>query len=230
MNRVPAGAAALSFDYGREQEFYQSARLSAGRSHRHLELYLRALVADPETIFGSKRVLEIGAGQALYSLMIAESFAPRQVIALDLVPAQLAAYQAANMAAGVFGVGGDCFHLPFRDESFDIVMQFTVFTSILDPRMKQNVAREMLRVLKRDGIILWYDYHMNNPRNPDVQGVGKREIQALFPDCSIDLRRVTLAPPLARLLAPYSWLVCYLLEKIPLLCTHYLGVIRKRPG
>jgi hypothetical protein len=96
--------------------------------------------------------------------------------------------------------------------------------------MKPNVARKMLRVLKRDGTILWYDYHMNNARNPDVRGVGKREIQALFPDCSIDLRRVTLAPPLTRLLAPYSWLVCYLLEKIPLLCTHYLGVIRKRPG
>ena len=34
-------------------------------------------------------------------------------------------------------------------------------------------------------------------------------------------------PPLARVLAPYSYLACYLLEKFPLLCTHYLGAIRK---
>ncbi len=41
------------------------------------------------------------------------------------------------------------------------------------------------------------------------------------------LRRVTLAPPVVRRLAPYSWMGCYLLEKIPWLCTHYLGVIQK---
>jgi ubiquinone/menaquinone biosynthesis C-methylase UbiE len=94
--------------------------------------------------------------------------------------------------------------------------------------MKQRIAKEMLRVLKPLGIILWYDFHMNNPRNPDVRGVKKKEIYELFPDCDIRLKRVTLAPPLARAIAPYSWLACYILEKIPLLRTHYLGVIRKR--
>jgi hypothetical protein len=60
-----------------------------------------------------------------------------------------------------------------------------------------------------------------------VRGVKKREIHRLFPGCRIELRRITLAPPLVRVLAPYSWLSCYLLERIPWLCTHYLGVIRK---
>lgn len=50
---------------------------------------------------------------------------------------------------------GNAENLPYEDESFDIVMQFTVFTSILDSEMKQNIAREMLRVIKPDGIILW---------------------------------------------------------------------------
>jgi hypothetical protein len=94
--------------------------------------------------------------------------------------------------------------------------------------MKQQVASEMLRVVRRDGLILWYDYHVNNPWNPDVQGIKKREISCLFAGCDIDLRRVTLAPPLARWIAPRSWLLAYLLEKIPLLCTHYIGIIRKR--
>jgi len=35
--------------------------------------------------------------------------------------------------------------------------------------MNQGIATEMLRVLKPDGIILWYDYHMNNPKNPGVK-------------------------------------------------------------
>jgi hypothetical protein len=38
--------------------------------------------------------------------------------------------------------------------------------------------------------------------------VKKREIHRLFPRCHIQLRRITLAPPLVRLLAPYTWLAC----------------------
>ena len=36
--------------------------------------------------------------------------------------------------------------------------------------------------------------------------------------------KVTLAPPIARKLAPISWLAYYLLEKIPFLQAHYLVV------
>jgi ubiquinone/menaquinone biosynthesis C-methylase UbiE len=114
------------------------------------------------------------------------------------------------------------------DESFDLVLQSTVFTSILDASLKQQVASEMMRVVKRQGLILWYDYHVNNPWNTDVRGVKRREIAQLFPGCRIELKRITLLPPLTRLLAPYSYLACYLLGKLPLFCTHYLGVIRKR--
>ena len=117
----------------------------------------------------------------------------------------------------------------FPDEMFDLVLQSTVFTSVLDPGTKQQMAAEMCRVLKTNGLILWYDYHMDNPRNPDVKGVKLREIAALFPRCEIRMQRITLAPPIARRLASHSWLLCYFLSKIPWLCTHYIGVIRKKP-
>jgi len=38
----------------------------------------------------------------------------------------------------------------------------------------KKIASEMLRVLKVDGITVWYDFHMNNPQNPDVRGVKKK--------------------------------------------------------
>ena len=79
--------------------------------------------------------------------------------------------------------------------------------------MKQRIASEMIRVVKKEGAILWYDYHVNNPWNPDVRGVKKQEIHRLFPGCRIRLQRMTLAPPLVRLLAPYSWLASYCLGK-----------------
>jgi len=86
----------------------------------------------------------------------------------------------------------------------------------------------MLRVLKPEGIIIWYDFHINNPKNPDVRGVKKKEIHELFPNCEIYLKRITLAPPLTRLIAPCSPLVCYILEKLRIFNTHYIGVIKRR--
>jgi hypothetical protein len=85
----------------------------------------------------------------------------------------------------------------------------------------------MLRVVKPTGLILWYDFFFDNPKNVNVRGIAGREIQRLFPGCSVKLQRVTLAPPLTRRLAARSWLACSLLEAIPLLRTHLLGVIRK---
>ena len=85
----------------------------------------------------------------------------------------------------------------------------------------------MLRVVKPHGLILWYDFHMNNPKNPDVRGVKEPEIRQLFANCHIQLRLITLAPPLLRNLAPYSWLACAFLERIKIFNTHYLGTIQK---
>ena len=84
----------------------------------------------------------------------------------------------------------------------------------------------MRRVLRRGGLILWYDFHVNNPRNADVRAVTRDEILALFPGCSARMQRLTLAPPLARAIAPHSRLVCELLSLVPFLRTHTLAAIR----
>jgi len=86
----------------------------------------------------------------------------------------------------------------------------------------------MRRVLKPDGIILWYDFRFDNPWNRAVRGIGRREIHELFPEYRIELRRVTLAPPIARWIAPRSRLVACALARLPPLRTHYLGVLRPR--
>jgi hypothetical protein len=110
---------------------------------------------------------------------------------------------------------------------FDIVLQATVFTSILDVEMKRAIAREILRVLKPTGVFVWYDFLFDNPRNPHVGGIGAREIRRLFPGCAVGLKRITLAPPIARRLVPITWIGALLLERVSILNTHYLGTIRK---
>jgi hypothetical protein len=84
----------------------------------------------------------------------------------------------------------------------------------------------MLRVVKPTGRILWYDYHVNNRRNADVRRVTRNEIAHLFAGCSVHLKRLTLAAPLARLVAPRSTAMYRVLNSVPFLRTHYLGVIR----
>jgi len=117
--------------------------------------------------------------------------------------------------------------LPYSNNTFDLVLQYTVFTSVLNDGVKANLAREMLRVLRPSGMVLWYDFWLN-PTNPQTLGIRPKEIRLLFPNCTFDFHRITIAPPIARRLAPVSWLVSAFLEKLTIFNTHYLAAIRPK--
>lgn len=121
----------------------------------------------------------------------------------------------------------DAADLPFADETFDIALAFTVFSSIKDPLLRAQVAKEMQRVLRPGGGIVWYDFWFN-PVNPDTEALGLKDVRKLFPAARIDARLVTLAPPLVRSLIPRSRLACELLAKVPPLRTHWLAWISPR--
>jgi ubiquinone/menaquinone biosynthesis C-methylase UbiE len=175
----------------------------------------------------AKKILEVGCGTGQWLRdFIKWGARPENITGIDLLADRVS--KARRLCPPAVHIEcASAAELPFSNGAFDLVLQSTVFTSILNPDLKRRVAAEMMRVVKPEGFILWYDYHVNNPWNSDVRGVKRKEINRLFPSCRIELQRITLIPPLARLLAPYSYLGCYLLEKFPPLCTHYLGVIRK---
>ena len=122
---------------------------------------------------------------------------------------------------------GDAAKMPWPDGTFRLAIASTVFTSILDGSVRQGVAREIVRVLAPGGALLWYDFAVNNPRNANVRRVDRRELRVLFPELSGEVRSVTLAPPLARWIVPRSWVAATLLEALPPLRTHLLGVMVK---
>jgi SAM-dependent methyltransferase len=175
----------------------------------------------------SKKILEVGCGNGYWLREFVKwGGSPDNLAGVDLLAERVD--QARRLSpAGIAFQSGNAMRLNFADDRFDIVLQATVFTSIRDFAVKQQIAGEMLRVVKERGIVLWYDFHVDNPRNPDVRGIKSREIAQLFPGCRISLEKIILAPPVLRRLAPYTWLGCYLLSAIPWLCTHYLGTIRK---
>jgi SAM-dependent methyltransferase/ribosomal protein S18 acetylase RimI-like enzyme len=191
---------------------------------RCLQLLEKMAVAQ---VLGTKTVLEVGCGIGIrLRQLIKWGAQPENLVGIDLLSEAIA--EAKRLCpATVRLLCGDAVTLDFPDAAFDLVLQSTVFTSILDAEMKRHLACEMLRLLKPDGFILWYDFFVDNPQNPNVRAVSKEEIRELFPGCRIELQRITLAPPISRKLAPYSWGLSYLLERIPWLRTHYLGVIQK---
>ena len=188
---------------------------------------LAALKRNGHSSLETKSILEVGCGTGYWLReFIKWGARPENITGIDLIPDRVE--EARRLCpSGISIQCGSGVELGLPDETFDLVFQSTVFTSILEPSVKQQVASEMLRVVKKTGMIIWYDFHVNNPWNPEVRGVKKQEILQLFGGCQTELERITLAPPLVRGVAPYSWLACYLLAKIPWLCSHYLGVIKK---
>lgn len=173
------------------------------------------------------RVLEIGCGTGYWLRALVQWGAqPNAVAGIDLLADRLTQARGA-CAPSVMLAGASATALPFPEATFDVVMQVTMMTSVLSPDVRRGVAAEMLRVLRPAGVVLWYDFFVNNPRNPDVRGIGRAEIASLFPGCRVRMRRVTLAPPLSRLVAPLGALPAALLGAIPLLRTHYAGTVTR---
>lgn len=116
-------------------------------------------------------------------------------------------------------------NLPYASSSFDLTLQFTVFSSVLDDDVKRNLAQEMLRVTRPGGMILWYDFWLN-PVNAQTHGIHAQEIRRLFPDCHFHFENITLAPPIARRVVPVSWSLALFLEQLRIFNTHYLVAIQ----
>jgi ubiquinone/menaquinone biosynthesis C-methylase UbiE len=212
----PAGYYSL-FDPGNLFLVQERERLLLKRLRRH--------GLDPLT---GSRFLEVGCGSGAWLREFMKwGVSPADVTGIDLRPEALSiATQLCPQGVTLRCMNGST--LDFPDESFDLILQSLVFTSILDERMRTRMAQEMLRVVKKTGFIVWYDFHVDNPWNPNVRGVRKSEIKRLFPNCQIEVERVSLALPLAKVLAPHSWVTCYLLGWLRILNTHYLGIIQKR--
>jgi ubiquinone/menaquinone biosynthesis C-methylase UbiE len=172
-----------------------------------------------------RRILELGCGRGGVLLeYLGYDANAASLVGIDLLPDRL--LDGRTRLPGLSFTCADGQRLPFSSGQFDLVLQYTAFSSILDPQVRASMAAEILRVLQKpDGLIVWYDFWLN-PRNPQTKGIRLAEIHRLFPTCVIDWRRITLAPPLVRRLVNVSWTLCSLLETAKIFNSHYLAVIR----
>lgn len=169
---------------------------------------------------------ELGCGTGGNLLMLLGlGFQPQHLHGLELLPERAeAARQRLPSALAI--TAGDATQAAIARNSQDLVLAFTVFSSVLDDALQQRLALAMWQWLKPGGAALVYDFTVNNPRNPDVRGVPLRRLGALFPAGVLHSQRLTLAPPLARRLPAglLPWVAA-----LPGLQTHALSSITK-PG
>ena len=210
-------------DYARRSPANRGSRRIVGDRNAGIDKILYKHGVAP---LNNSTVLDIGCGRggvlARLTGLGAES---QNLYGVDLRESPIEAARRAHPHIRFECANGE--RLGFCDHFFDLVLILMVFSSILDESMAHNVAAEAGRVLKPGGSILWHDMRYDNPRNPSVHGMRKRNIRELFPGFELHLDSSTLLPPLARRLGRTTPALYPLLSAIPWLRTHYLGLLVK---
>ncbi len=173
-----------------------------------------------------KKILDVGCGSGGYLRRFLDYGAsPSNLAGIDLMAPRIE--QARRLHPLIDWQVGSAHKLPYAKASFDLVMSFVMFSSILDESLKQEIASEMWRVLKPGGLILVHDFVYSNPNNAAVQGISQRKFKQLFgrPGARFDFRRIVLAPPISRIVAPHSYWLASTLEQCKIFNTHMISII-----
>lgn len=99
-----------------------------------------------------KNILEIGCGTSSLLLKLAKDF--KEVVGLDISDEALKISNLNALKMGVRNsrfVKGDCFNLPFKDNSFDFVWSQGLIEHFDDPK---KIVLEHYRVCKKNGVVL----------------------------------------------------------------------------
>ena len=172
------------------------------------------------------RILEMGCGNGgVLAELVFLGASPGNLFGIDLNLNRVVRAQGILPGTHFANADGSC--LPFPQGAFDLVLQFTAISSVLDPDLRRAICADLIRVTRPGGLILSYDFWLN-PTNPQTRGFHPTEIRQSFPDCAIEFQKITLAPPIVRKLVPISWGLAAFLENLRFLNTHYLSVIQPR--
>jgi SAM-dependent methyltransferase len=186
-------------------------------------VFLRRLATERVTDVRVLRLTEVGCGSGANLLeLLRLGFRPEHLIGIELLPErQREARLLLPESTEVWQ--GDAAVAPVQAASQDLVLQSTVFSSLLDDAFQERLAAQMWSWLKPGGAVVWYDFVVDNPHNPDVRGVSRERIRRLFPQARISFDRLTLAPPVARRVCAVHPSLYGAVNLLPFLRTHVLA-------
>ena len=177
-----------------------------------------------------KKLLEIGCGSGGNLLeFIKLGFSPENLVGNELLDDRI---QSANLKLplNIKIIPGNALELKLEPDKFDIVFQSMVFSSILEENFRVQLAKKMWGWVREGGGILWYDFIYDNPWNKDVKGITYNKLKEYFPENSIKKWKITLAPPISRVVTKIHPSFYNIFNSFPLLRTHILCWIQKMNG
>lgn len=173
------------------------------------------------------KILDVGCGNGNILRYFAELGATSEdLYGIDITEYRISEARDASPRMN-FAVG-DATKLPYDSEYFDIIMQFTTFSSIPGKTSQKKAANEILRVMKKKGIIIWYDMKDKfQGKNPFPQGLTKEEVLRLFPECEIIFEKYLHSSFITKTLKN-SPLLTNFFDALPFLNkTNYLVILKK---
>ncbi len=172
------------------------------------------------------RVFEAGCSTGYnLRLMVQWGGRPENMAGIDLDASAVDYCKAHAPEIRVYSGSAD--RIPEPDESFDLALAFTLFSSVPDEEISEGIARELARIVRPGGFIILYDMRRRSPGNPHVHPVSSEDVRRWFPRASMRTTPITLAPPLARRAGSFAPWLYGPLSRVPPLRTHAMHVLRR---
>ncbi|HSP86832.1 MAG TPA: class I SAM-dependent methyltransferase [Ignavibacteriaceae bacterium] len=197
--------------------------LSNQERERYLIKWLKYAKINP----GNSKLFEFGCGSGFNFLTFLKlGFNAKNLYGNDLIEERVAKAKEI-LPSSINLYVNDLLLLDLPKNYYDIFFQSVVFSSILNSNYKKELADKMWELVKPGGGILWYDFIFDNPQNNNVKGIKLNEIKMLFPYGRIKRWKLTVAPPLGRLVTKIQPSFYSVFNIFPFFKTHILCWIKK---
>jgi ubiquinone/menaquinone biosynthesis C-methylase UbiE len=184
-------------------------------------------LAGPE-VAGTGAILDVGCGRGWWLRALVDSgVEPGRLHGIDIQPERVTA--ARETVPGAEIQVGDARKLRVPDESFTVVLQFTLLSSLGSHRAIREALAEGIRVLVPGGLLLAYEPRVPNPLNRNTLLLRDEDLDAAGAAPREQLS-LTVVPAVARRLGRRRTQERYArLARLPFLRTHRL-VVYRAPG
>ena len=123
----------------------QYLKFAAERTQPSIDLVHRLTTAAPA------RILDLGCGPGNSTAVLRKYFPAAELIGVDNSPAMIEQAKQGVKSTKLYFSVQDMFHLPYADESFDVVIVANALHIVPEP---EKALSEIRRVLKDDGVLV----------------------------------------------------------------------------
>jgi arsenite methyltransferase len=139
---------------------------------------------------GDERVLDVGCGRGLMTIAAAKRLTTGHVIGIDIWDAKDQASTSPEITLNNAGIAevqnkvdiqtADARHLPFENQSFDVVVSHWVIHNIPDKSGRNRALAEIARVLRPNGRLLLNDIEFRDSYLKTLESLGFVECRLVF--------------------------------------------------